>query len=109
MDNSYHIVDTVSTGFGRAPNDMHEFTVLPGGTAITTVYQPVRYDLSAFGVNQPFGWILEGIFQEIDIATGEVLFEWRSLDHTDPADSYSAIGSEGQGNGTSMDEIWDYL
>lgn len=109
MDNSYHIIDTVSAGSGRAPTDVHEFTVLPNGTALTTIFQPVQYDLSAFGVDQPFGWVVEGIFQEIDIVTGEVVFEWRSLDHTNPADSYNTIGSDGAGNGTSMSEIWDYL
>ena len=75
MDSTFHIVATVQSGNGRAPNDIHEFTVLPGGTAITTVFEPVQYDLSAYGVSQPVGWVLEGIFQEIDIQTGEVLFE----------------------------------
>ena len=61
------------------PNDIHEFTVLPGDTTITTVFEPIQYNLSAYGVSQPVGWVLEGIFQEIDIQTGEVLFEWRPL------------------------------
>ena len=72
MDSTYR---TAATVHGRAPNDIHEFTVLPGCTAITTVFEPVQYDLSAYGVSQPVGWVLEGIFQEIDIQTGEVLFE----------------------------------
>ena len=75
MDSTFRIVATVQSGNGRAPNDINEFTVLPGGTAITTVFEPVQYDLSAYGVSQPVGWVLEGIFQEIDIQTGEVLFE----------------------------------
>ena len=41
------------------PNDIHEFTVLPGDTAITTVFEPVQYNLSAYGVSQPVGWVLE--------------------------------------------------
>ena len=41
MDSTYRIVATVQSGNGRAPNDIHEFTVLPGGTAITTVFEPV--------------------------------------------------------------------
>jgi hypothetical protein len=74
---------TQSLRFGleieEPPNDIHEFTVLPGNTAITTVFEPVQYNLSAYGVSQPVGWVLEGIFQEIDIQTSEVLFEWRPL------------------------------
>jgi len=109
MDNSYHIVQTVSSGLGRASNDVHEFTVLSGGTAIITIYQPTQYDLSSFGLNQSVGWVVEGIFQEINIATGEVVFEWRSLDHVDPIDSYNTFGSAGTSNGTTPAKSWDYL
>ena len=114
MDSHYHTVQTVSSGFGRAPNDVHEFTVINGGsTAITTVFQPTQYDLASYGLvqpaDQPWGWVVEGIFQEIDIATGKVLFEWRSLDHTTPAQSYNDRSSAGAGNGSSLSTIWDYL
>ena len=37
--------------------------------------------------------MLEGIFQEIGIQTGEVLFEWRSLDYTDLSESYKEAAS----------------
>lgn len=109
LDDSYHAVETVMSGNGRSPPNIHEFTVLEGGTAIISIQQPVQYDLSALGVDPSATWIQDGIFQEIDIATGEVLFEWRSLDHVDPADSYSAIADADSGNATSLIESWDYL
>lgn len=83
--------------------------MLPGGTALTTIDQPVQYDLSRLGLNQSIGWVIEGIFQEIDIATGQVMFEWHSIDHVDPIDSYTTFGSKGLTNGTTPADGWDYL
>lgn len=30
------------------------------------------------------GWLLEGMFQEVNVQSGEVLFEWYSMSHIDP-------------------------
>ena len=35
------------------------------------------------------GRIFDGVVQEVDIATGEVLFEWHSSDEIDVSESYS--------------------
>lgn len=110
MDDHYHTIASVLPGLGRTSADVHEFTVLPGGTAITTIFQPTPYDLTSFGVKQPIGWVIDGIFQEIDIQTGEVLFEWRSLDHVGLNETYNLLGSNadaGTGNTTTL--AWDYL
>ena len=53
MDSSYAFVKTVNSGLGRAPIDVHEFTLLDNGNAITTIFQPTQYDLSNYGLNQP--------------------------------------------------------
>jgi Arylsulfotransferase (ASST) len=111
MNSNYATVKTVTSGLGRAPADIHEFTVLDGKTAITTIYQPIQFDLSNNGLQQPWGWVVEGIFQEIDIATGEVLFEWRSLDHEEtlPSHTYNTYGGIGANNGSFAALAWDYL
>jgi len=114
MDSNYHTVQTVVSGFGRAPNDVHEFTLLDGGkTALITIFQPAQYDLSSYGLEQPYGWVIEGIFQEIDVQSGKVLFEWRSLDHVEssPAMTYNPYNSTtgNDGDGSSVSTIWDYL
>src|SRR4028118_947753 len=44
-------------------------------------------DLSAFG-GPTDGSVMDGIAQEIEIETGEVLFEWHSLDHVGLGESY---------------------
>lgn len=38
--------------------------------------------------------------QEIDIATNTLLFEWRSLEHVDPSETYFEIAG-GAGNSSS--------
>jgi Arylsulfotransferase (ASST) len=45
-----------------------------------SVYAPRRMDLSAVGGRRD-GTIFESIVQEVDIATGRVLWEWHSADH----------------------------
>jgi Arylsulfotransferase (ASST) len=60
--------------------DHHEFLITPHDTALITIYAKVAMDLS--GVGGPVdGEVLDGIVQEIDIESGEALFEWHSLDH----------------------------
>ena len=109
MNENYETVASVQTGNGRASADIHEFSILPGGTALTTIFQPTQYDLTSYGVEQPVGWVTQGIFQEIDIDTGDVVFEWKSLDHTTPAESYNSIGLSSAGDGITQGSGWDYL
>jgi hypothetical protein len=76
--------------FGAAngyEGDHHEFLITPEDTALITIYSKVQRDLS--GVGGPVdGVVLEGIVQEVDIETGEVLFEWHSLQHVRLDESY---------------------
>jgi Arylsulfotransferase (ASST) len=52
------------------------------------IYDPVRQDLSSVGgLTSDVVW--QGIVQEIDIETGEVHFEWRSLDHVGLDETYA--------------------
>jgi hypothetical protein len=79
FDQSYSEVKRFKAGNGYE-GDHHEFFITPENTALITIYSKVERDLS--GVGGPVdGVVLDGIVQEIDIETGEVLFEWHSLDH----------------------------
>jgi outer membrane protein assembly factor BamB len=87
LDSSYHEIARFHAGHGyrgnRAnPGDHHEFLITPEDTALITIYNPVSADLSSVGGSKD-GLVWEGIVQELDIETGEVLFEWHSLDHVD--------------------------
>ncbi len=59
------------------------------------------YDLSPFG-GPAAGKVTEGVVQEIDVATGRVLFEWHSLDHVGLDESHSPVP-------TTANAAWDYF
>jgi hypothetical protein len=86
FDSSYHQVATVSAGHGLA-GDIHEFLITDRDTALITIYRKLPYDLSP--VKGPKeGSALEGVVQELDIASGRVLFEWHSIEHVDIDEAY---------------------
>jgi hypothetical protein len=85
-DTSYHRIAGVKAGNGYAA-DHHEFQITPWNTALITIYQPVHWDLRSVG-GPADGIVNDGIFQEIDIPTGNVLAEWHSLDRVPLSDSF---------------------
>ncbi|MDR2983444.1 MAG: arylsulfotransferase family protein [Nocardiopsaceae bacterium] len=78
-DSSYAITHTIHAHNGQQV-DEHEFNISPQGTALVSAFNKQPYDLSKVGGPKK-GWLLSGIVQEIDPATGELLFQWDSLDH----------------------------
>jgi len=88
FDDSYREIARFKVGKGL-PGDHHEFLISGRDTAFVTIYAEMPMDLSSYGGPED-GLVIDGMAQEIDIESGEVLFEWRSLDHVDPEESYSA-------------------
>lgn len=101
LNSSYHQVHRFRAG-NKLDGDLHEFHITNDDTALITIYQIVRADLRPVGGSSR-GWIWEGIFQEIDIETKEVLFEWRASDHVGFDQSYHDIGRGGRSRGTAWD------
>jgi hypothetical protein len=89
LDRSYQVIATVRAGKGYNA-DPHEFRLTPYGAALITIYNPVPYDLSPYGGPKD-GTVVDGIAQELDVATGRVLFEWHSLDHVGIEESQVAV------------------
>ena len=85
-DGSYNTIATVKAGNGLQV-DLHEFVITPQDTALVTAYRQVSTDLSALG-GPSHGVALSGVVQEIDIASGRVLFEWSSIEHVPVTDTY---------------------
>ena len=79
LDRHYRQIARVRAGHGYM-GDHHEFQLTPRGTAYMSVYAPRRADLSAVGGRRD-GAIFESIVQEVDVASGRVVWEWRSTDH----------------------------
>ena len=84
-DSSYRVIATVKAGHG-AETDLHEFNLTPQGTALITAHRQVSADLTSLG-GPAKGSVMESVAQEINVATGAVLFEWNSLDHVPLAES----------------------
>jgi hypothetical protein len=84
---SYRRVATVRAGNGvRA--DLHEFQLTPQNTALITAYYPVHWNTTGIKNGSSNDLVLDSVAQEIDIATGLVLWQWDSLDHVPVAASY---------------------
>ncbi len=99
-DSSYREVARIRAGAGF-DGDLHEFVIGPQGTALVTTYEPVRRDLRSLGGARR-ATVMDGVLQEIDIESGRVLFQWRSLDHVQPAESYKQVPHR-------AGDPWDYF
>jgi hypothetical protein len=86
FNSSYREINRVRAGNGYE-GDLHEFYITPEDTALLTAYVPTQTDLSPISGSED-GAVWDGIAQELDIETGEVLFEWRSLDHVGVEETY---------------------
>jgi hypothetical protein len=86
LDSSYRELKRVRAGNGYK-GDLHEFLITQQDTALFTIYSPVRRDLTSVGGSR-YGGVVDGIVQEVNIETGEVLFEWHSLEHVSIEESY---------------------
>ena len=76
-DRNYRPVATVRTGNGYS-YDLHEFTITPRNTALVMAYERYERSLKPWGGPEN-AKIVDNIVQEIDIKTGQVLFEWHSF------------------------------
>jgi Arylsulfotransferase (ASST) len=85
-DSSYRDLARVRA-VGRTGGDLHEFELTPEGTALFFVYRTVR-------------GVVDCVIQEVDVATGKLLFEWSSLDHVPKRHSYKR---------RSRGKPWDYI
>jgi hypothetical protein len=101
-NSSYHVIAIARAGNGYQP-DLHAFEITPTGTALFTVYDAIRCNLSAYG-GPLDGAVADTLFQEIDLHTGLVRFEWHALDHVALVDSYMPMGHSG-----TFLSPWDYF
>lgn len=113
LDSSYRVVKTVQSSGSVPASDMHEFNLVDGGRgALLNIFIVRQYDLSPFGTSEGTGWIIESVFQEVRVETGELLFEWRSLDHEETSPKHSRLALNGNvvaGDGKTTASPWDYF
>ena len=104
VDDAYREIATVSAGNGLT-GDIHEFLITPRDTALITIYHRLPADLTGVGGPKE-GAILEGVVQELDIATGRVLFEWRSWPEVALEESYAKVPKAERG---AEADAYDYF
>ncbi|KAF2487647.1 ASST-domain-containing protein [Neohortaea acidophila] len=89
LDSTYTVAHELHAVGHGLKADLHEFQLTEDGTAILSIVNDTTADLRAMGWGHPQdGWITDCIFQEVDIATGRLVFQWRASDHFKAEDSY---------------------
>jgi hypothetical protein len=112
VDSTYREVHRLPAGNGR-PSDLHEFVLTDRGTALVTAWERRDADLS--GVGGPSSApVIGGVVQELELPTGRVLFEWRSLDHVAIGESHQPYSPKGaydyfHVNSVALDHDGNYL
>jgi hypothetical protein len=92
LDSSYKQVSK----FGAANNldgDLHEFRITPEGTALITIYDIIPADLTALG-HKADGSIWDCVVQEIDLESGNALFQWRASEHHELTETLREIPND---------------
>lgn len=91
LDNTYQEIHTVTlNGSFVTPDgsprpsyiDLHESTITPQNTLLVTAYNATQHNLTSIGGTSQ-GWVLDGQFYEIDIATNEIIKSWSAQEHED--------------------------
>lgn len=85
--------------------DLHDFRITEDNTALITIYEIIEADLSSLNSELEKGEIWDSLFQEIDLETGEALFQWRASEHVDWDEAYLDIIEQGDGY---KDRPWDF-
>lgn len=85
VDASYREVARIR-GTGDAKTDLHELRLTSRRTALYFAYASVGPGRVA-GSAAPVPLIMDCAVQEVDIASGDLVFEWRAADHVDVAES----------------------
>ncbi|PYH46281.1 arylsulfotransferase family protein [Aspergillus saccharolyticus JOP 1030-1] len=104
LDTTYHEAYKFTAAHGL-PGDLHEFHITADDTVLLTSYDRRRANLSDIESGPAEGWIWEGTFQELDIETGRLLFEWRASEHF----AFADVVRGREGNGESEDNPWDFF
>lgn len=99
---SYRTIRVVRAGNGYQP-DLHAFQIAKDDSAVFTVFDAVRCNLSHYG-GPSNGAVADTVLQDIDLKTGLVRYEWHALDHVSMSDSYVPM----EKNGTPQSP-WDWF
>lgn len=89
---------------GDFDGDLHEFTITSRDTALLSIYHAIPADLTPIG-GPKSGWLFDSVFQEINIKTGDLIFEWHASQHFPVESTFENL----KGNGGSVDRAFDFF
>ena len=100
-DTSYQEIARIRAGSGRTI-DLHELQITPQGTALFFADAAVDARQQLAG-GTPLPWqVMDCSIQEVDIATGALLWEWHVIDHIGLDESFA-------GQPTNNRTVYDYV
>ncbi|CAD0112463.1 unnamed protein product [Aureobasidium uvarum] len=103
LDHNYNVAYNLTTKNLTVGGDIHEIELTNDGTALMTAYEPIQYDLTAYDIEN--GWLADSLFEEVDIATNDLIFSWRASEHIALNASYADPGA----TGISQDSPYDFF
>lgn len=87
FDENYNLkYNLTAQGLNGALADMHEMTITENKTVIFSTYFNIPYNCSAVGGPED-ALLMDSGFQEVDLETNEVLFDWSASKHFSIEDS----------------------
>jgi len=101
LDEAYDIFKEIKPVGEGLTGDLHEFRITDEGTALMTIYHRVQVDTDGYGMDKI--WIYDGYFQEVDIETGELVFEWHASDHFPVTESKEPLNGAGGSFASAFD------
>jgi hypothetical protein len=88
MNHQYRVLYNISTIGLSSGVDLHECQITDDGTVLVTAYEKKFYELSSVGGKEQ-DILLDSVFQEMDLETGELLFSWAASEHIPVTDSFA--------------------
>lgn len=88
-DSSYKVIKRFEAGNGYT-SDPHEFTMASDTTAYVNSFRNVIMDLSQYGGLKRTP-VMDNVAQEVDLRTGQVIWEWHSLGNIKVDETYMPI------------------
>jgi hypothetical protein len=116
LNSSYDIVHRYSAANNRLV-DLHEFTITPEGTALMMMFDIIPFDVRPLGRKWNDVWnqaIWDNVFQEVNLSTGETVFEWRASDHVNMTTTYRTlddprVAASGKGDSGTLANPFDWF
>ncbi|KIY47562.1 hypothetical protein FISHEDRAFT_59541 [Fistulina hepatica ATCC 64428] len=113
LDTNYTEIARVQVVGHKEYVDLHELRLTSNGHALVITNANTPADTSQVENGARFGFAFSPIVQEIDVATGALVWEWRGIEHVNFRDSYRAYSPEKYDythmNSVFKDEYGDYL